>query len=175
MNYTTTEEVWKDVIGFEGKYEVSNLGKVRNKKNLRVLKAQDHNGYERVYLNDGQKQRKLRVHRIVAKVFLNPPEHPKQTMINHKDSNRSNNNVDNLEWCTHRENVSHAIKKGTVKGNDNFEKCVRRDVEKDVKVIRYLYETTHLTQMELSEIFNISGNAVSSIINRKLHKQIEDL
>lgn len=175
MNNSTKKEIWKDVKGFEGKYEVSSLGKIRNKNNSKILKEQDHNGYKRVYLNDGSKQRKKRVHRIVAEAFLEPSKNPKRTMINHKDSDRKNNSVNNLEWCSHRENILHATQKGNIKCNRDYTKSVDRDIEVDVKVIRYMYETTRITQEELASLFNMSTATVFSIINLKTHKKIDSL
>lgn len=104
-------EIWKDVIGYEGKYEVSNTGKVRSLhfsrgNEVKELKlTNDKNGYKAVSLwNDG-KQSTGKVHRLVAQAFLpNPYNYPQ---INHKDENVANNHVDNLEWCTCEYNINY--------------------------------------------------------------------
>lgn len=105
----TKEEIWKDIKGYEGQYQVSNLGRVRSLnyrktgqiKVLSLLKVS--NGYSGVYL--GHKNLKL-VHRLVAQTFiLNPNNYP---IINHKDCNRQNNVVTNLEWCTYKYNNNYA-------------------------------------------------------------------
>lgn len=104
------DEVWKDIDGFPG-YQVSNLGKVQNKKTGHVLKqVVGRDGrYLSVYLTNGETENTQRVHRLVAKAFLG--DHP-NLVVNHKDGNRRNNNLNNLEWCTAGENNRHAIKTG---------------------------------------------------------------
>lgn len=110
-------EEWRPVKGFEGIYEVSNLGRVRGIDRKIVLKTGrvmpwkgrerkkvlDHRGYLRVMLSNGEKREHSRlVHRMVAEAFIpNPGNLPE---VNHKDENKTNNRVDNLEWCTHRAN-----------------------------------------------------------------------
>lgn len=108
------EEVWKPVVGFEGLYEVSNLGRVRSLtrvvytsyfrngqthygKILREAKN-DYTGYSSVMLRKDGKSTRRSIHRLVATAFLpNPQNLPS---INHKDENKRNNQVSNLEWCT---------------------------------------------------------------------------
>ena len=116
---TEVEEVWKYVVGLEGKYEVSNLGRVRSMPRYikcygggirfhygKVLSpAKTKTGYRFVFLAPQKKMGY--VHRLVAEAFIpNPNNYP---MVNHKDENPSNNNVDNLEWCTckYNNNYSH--------------------------------------------------------------------
>lgn len=120
------KEVWKDVIGYEGLYEVSSLGRVRsldklvngnNSKVLRkgiILKPQEKKyGYLAVNLYKYRKMKSLTVHRLVAKAFIenldNKPE------VNHIDGNKKNNSIYNLEWVTSSENQKHAFEKGLQK------------------------------------------------------------
>lgn len=97
-----TEEVWKDVVGYEGIYKVSNFGNIKSYsryphgKLLRGVKST--NGYYKVILcKDGEKST-IAVHRLVATAFL--PNSDNLSQVNHKDENKLNNNVDNLEWCS---------------------------------------------------------------------------
>lgn len=101
------EEIWKDVIGYEGRYEVSNLGNVRSivfqkngkEKQLALLNGKDY-FLVRLY-KDGKGSMK-RVHRLVAEAFIsNPNNYP---VVNHKNWNKRDNRVDNLEWCTYSYN-----------------------------------------------------------------------
>lgn len=95
------KEIWKPIEGFEG-CEVSNLGNVRNKYGKPFKQFLNSKGYYRVSL--GTKRLHL-VHRLVAKAFIeNPNGYP---IVNHKDENRTNNNVSNLEWCTHKYNSNY--------------------------------------------------------------------
>ena len=102
-------ELWKDIAGYENLYQVSNLGNVVSLKHKKpfILKPQkDDKGYLRVVLRIFNKTPKwCFVHRLVAKAFIeNPNNYP---IINHKDENPLNNNVENLEWCSYQYNINY--------------------------------------------------------------------
>ena len=100
-------EVYKDVIGYEGIYEVSNLGNVKNSKTGLIRKCcLEKNGYSsiRLYINGLGKTRTI--HQLVAEAFLNHKPSKYELVINHRDFNRSNNDVNNLEIVTTRENAN---------------------------------------------------------------------
>lgn len=106
-------ELWKDIAGYENLYQVSNLGNVRSfwGKTPKILKATKNNeGYWRIGLNHYNKPpKKFLVHRLVAEAFIpNPKNLP---LVNHKDENPSNNNVNNLEWCTREYNLNYSTAK----------------------------------------------------------------
>ena len=108
---TLSKETWKDIDGFNGLYQVSNYGKVRSNfhgKGYRILKPSINSPkYYYITLYDGFGKRKnIQIHRLVAEYFLNKIEG--KECVNHKDCNRLNNCVDNLEWCTSKENNIHA-------------------------------------------------------------------
>lgn len=109
---TKIEEVWKDIPGYEGFYQVSNTGLVLSLsrygcRNNRLLKLHDHpQGYLHVILCNQGLRRPLRVHQLVAMAFLGHTPNGYTKVINHKDFNRKNNHVDNLEVVTPRENCS---------------------------------------------------------------------
>ena len=111
-------EEWKDIEGFEGWYQVSNLGNVRRiapvngSPRCRKLKPWvNTRGYSFVTLNVHCKKTAFRLHRLVAEHFIGRPCDG-QTDVNHIDGNKQNNSVENLEWCTRSENMIHAIKTG---------------------------------------------------------------
>ncbi|TDM39854.1 HNH endonuclease [Macrococcoides goetzii] len=123
-------EIWKDVVGYEGIYEVSDHGRVRTKEGKtthsvrhgmrvwksRVLKEKNPNGRDvRVSLWKNKKDTSHLVHRLVAYAFI--PEIPGKTCINHIDGNPRNNHVSNLEWCNHQENNEHAFINGLMNTN----------------------------------------------------------
>lgn len=104
MEEVQQEEIWKMCSDFD-MYEVSNLGQVRNKKTKRILREATQGGYKCVGLMLNDEIKSCRVHRLVAKEFIENPENKPQ--VNHKDKNRSNNIVSNLEWTTAKENNVH--------------------------------------------------------------------
>ena len=115
------KEVWKPVVGYEGLYEVSNLGNIKSlhkRHNGNLLTPQkSHNGYLRVTLWKGNRKKVKRVHRLVAEAFLLNENNYEQ--INHKDGNKENNSISNLEWCSAKHNMMHAVEKGLHRGTRN--------------------------------------------------------
>ncbi|MEC3021477.1 NUMOD4 domain-containing protein [Bacillus cereus] len=117
-------EIWKDIEGYEGLYQVSNLGRVKslarcvlrgNKRNLkvreRILKSSIRGtGYERINLYDEGVRSGIYVHRLVAQTFLYKKDGADE--VNHKDGNKLNNESSNLEWVTGEENIEHAFREG---------------------------------------------------------------
>ena len=98
---------WKPVVGYEGLYEVSSDGDVRNAKTGRVLKpGRGKDGYLQLCLCHLGRSRTFSIHRIVAIAFIKNPNGKEQ--VNHKDGVKTNNNVKNLEWSTPSENLTHA-------------------------------------------------------------------
>lgn len=108
------EEIWKDVVGYEGLYQVSNLGIVRNSHTKRHLKpTYTRTGYAHVWLYgkdhvSGRTGKGFQVHRIVAKAFCQKPDGADE--VNHLNENKADNRACNLEWCTHKENSSYGTR-----------------------------------------------------------------
>lgn len=141
-------EIWKAVKGYEGLYEVSNLGNVRsldrpfkNKQGIAIRKGriltpfyEEQKGYYQVRLSKDGKNKTHRIHRLVASAFLDNPHN--YTDVNHKDEVKTNNNVDNLEWCTRKYNNNYGTKpertRKSMMGNTNGRKTWfirRKEVE----------------------------------------------
>ena len=113
------QEIWKDVIGYEEQYQVSNLGNIRSKNRTivdclgrrRTLKSHKIRiqtskiGYKQVLLHKDGEARTCLVHRLVAEAFI-PKMETNKNEINHKDEDKANNAVDNLEWCDHKYNIN---------------------------------------------------------------------
>jgi hypothetical protein len=96
-------EIWKKIEGYEN-YSVSTYGRVRNKRG-KELSPININGYNYVSLVNGNIYKKCRIHRLVAQAFIpNPNNYP---VVNHKDEDKSNNHIDNLEWCTIEYNTNY--------------------------------------------------------------------
>lgn len=117
-----TEE-WKPVIGYENCYEISSLGQLKNVRTGKLLKdGKLRNGYVVDILCDNKRRKTMRRHRIVAEAFIPNPEHKQE--VNHKNGNKTDNSVSNLEWATHRENTDHAWEAGLTKLPVSTEKKV---------------------------------------------------
>ena len=107
------QEIWKDIPGFEGLYQVSNFGRVKslnyNKRKIeKCLSIKRSFVYDIVCLSKHGLSKYLLVHRLVAEAFIPNPDNKEQ--VNHKDGNKRNNKVDNLEWATCKENILHSVK-----------------------------------------------------------------
>lgn len=112
-------EVWKDIPGTNGEYKISNYGKVMTVKTGRILAPSiDERGYERVGLFKTDRSRRYKVHRLVAITYIPNPGNKEQ--VNHKDGNKRNNSVDNLEWVTNEENMHHSRVNGLHDGHKKF-------------------------------------------------------
>ena len=102
------KEIWRDIKGYEGLYQVSNWGKVRNGKGQIMFQEPNHKGYMRVRLVKSGNKKNKRVSRLVAEAFIPNPDNLPQ--VNHKDGNKMNNSFTNLEWITMEENIEHALR-----------------------------------------------------------------
>ncbi|AMB18680.1 HNH homing endonuclease [Bacillus phage Eldridge] len=130
-----TNEVWKDIKGFEGRYQVSNCGRVKSfLYGGRILKlGVASNGYLRVVLNNNGRRHFFSVHKLVALAFIHNSYPDTQTQINHKNENKEDNRADNLEWCTPQYNVSYGNR------NSKISKALRN--KKGMAVIATHVET----------------------------------
>ena len=171
--------MWKDIKGYEGKYIISNCGKVKSIISGRVL-VQTKERYKRVTLCFNGKKTNKTVHRIVAEHFVENPD--KKPQVNHIDGNAWNNRSSNLEWCTQSENMLHAYQIGLQKPSE-YQKRRASEAnlgeshhhskikDSDVLEIRKLYESGY-TQQKIADMFPISRGNVSDIVNLKTWKHI---
>lgn len=157
------KEEWKPIKGYEGLYEVSNMGRV---KSLRYGKERimstpdDSSGYKRVKLTK-QITKGKQVHRLVAEAFIpNPMNLP---VVNHLDGDKHNNCVSNLEWCTKKENTNHAIKTGLMKPTTNPKPIMAYRSDKFVGTFK--------SMAECANKLNCNKRHISDVIhgNRKTH------
>lgn len=119
-------ETWKDVPGYEGLYQVSDLGRVKGVKRGKVLSPYTmKNGYLYVTLSKKSKEKCLPVHRLVAAAFVPNPEGKSE--VNHIDANKLNAKASNLEWVTPKENTAHAKRMGLFPKQTTSKKVVRSD------------------------------------------------
>ena len=131
------EEIWKDIEGYEGKYMVSNFGRVKSLKDRygnyreKIFKpCNDGHGYYFVLLCSNGKPKPFKIHRLVAQTYIPNPDNLDQ--VNHKDENKQNNCVNNLEWCTCKYNNCYGSR------NERMSKSRSKKVAcyKDGKIIK---------------------------------------
>jgi hypothetical protein len=177
------EEVFKPVVGYEGYYEVSNFGNVysvdreiltirgffekrkRRKMNFMYAKA----GYVCVCLSRDNKNNRTFVHRLVAMAFIPNPENKPQ--VNHKDLNKANNRVDNLEWNTALENNKHAqLNKANSFGESHYRAKLTEEI---VKEIRYIYRSQLYSFADLAAIYGVSAHTMRSLIIGKIWRNVD--
>lgn len=144
-------EQWKDVLGYEGIYQVSSAGNIKRlpiilhsrfyKEKLLTICHNTGTGYDFVCLRKNDYDKNFSVHRLVAQAFIPNPNNYSE--VNHIDGNKQNNSVDNLEWCTRSENLKHALDIGLIKNQCKIcrkvtvkcgEKIVTFDTMKDCAV-----------------------------------------
>lgn len=158
-------EIWRDIINYEGEYQVSNLGNVKSIKfdKHTILKQSKNKGYYHVMLYKNGLSKTYKVHVLVAKMFC--PNLDNKPFVNHMNSLKNDNSAENLEWCTSSENILHAYKHGKMKSQKGENNNQSKLTEQDVYKIRF--ETDGMTYLEISKKFNIHKNYVGLIKNNR--------
>ena len=161
------EEIFKSIPGYDGMYEVSNYGRVKSLKRKihKFLKpAANHAGYLVVALSKDGKVKQYKVHRLVLMTF-NPVENMDKLDVNHKDGNKLNNNLDNLEWCTRSENINHSYQNGLQKVVTNPHGTFNVLNQEQLNRI-YELHSEGLTDKEIANIIGCSRE----LVGRKIRK-----
>lgn len=160
-------EIWKDIEGFEGRYQVSNLGNVRslrykNQKLVKKLTLRTNNhGYKVTGLGENGKTKFVLVHRLVAMAFIdNPNNYP---IVNHKDENPLNNHVDNLEWCNYSYNRIYSMNMHPERREELVENLAKY-TKRNKKGIPHKYCNRVAILDDNNEIIKIYENATKAAI-----------
>lgn len=179
------EEIWKSVKGYEGIYEISNLGRlkalesvlphyksgtmVRKEKLLKTDKAHG-NGYVNAYLSKNKVRFTTGIHRLVAIAFIENPNNLPE--VNHKDTIKTNNIVSNLEWCDGDRNREHAAQMGLnviLKGEQHGHSKL---TEAQVLEIRKAYDRKSRNGTKLAKSYGVSKVVISAIVTRRSWRHI---
>lgn len=157
-------EIIKDIKGFEGRYTISNLGVVRSKLTNIVMKPNITKfGYARVNLRK-EKSREYKsyfIHRLVASHFLSNPTNLPE--VNHKDCNRLNNSIDNLEWVSKEDNIRHSFKYGSASHKGLRNPNSKLNLE-DIDAIRALRKTRRFYNTQIAKMFRVSSTTIDLIV-----------
>ncbi len=160
-------EIWKE-IKESPNYLISNKGRVFSLYFHRLRKPTiDKSGYYSVGIREKGKTYQKRINRLVAENFIPNPEN--KPIVNHIDSNRTNNNVENLEWCTYRENNLHSAKYGY--GQHKNQKLN----EEQRKQIKDLYYSNQYSKKELANKFNVHESTISRILRSSKKESINQI
>jgi len=165
-----SRNIIKEIKNYEGLYTISNKGVIRSLYTGKIIKQYlNRYGYYQVRLYKNNKPRNCTVHRLVAETFI-PNIHNAES-VNHIDGNKTNNKVENLEWCSSGENFSKAyhaglIAKGNLNGNSIFN-------EEQVRFIRDAYKSGY-SERRLARVFNTTHDVIDDIISRKSYSNVSD-
>lgn len=169
-----SDEIWKDVVGFERYYQCSNMGRIkalpRKTRTWEIHKESitiggTTRGYRKFPAHKENKKYNLLAHRVIAEAFIsNPNNYP---YINHINAIRNDNRIENLEWCTHSMNIKHAYKLGNKnqKGEKNNSAKINQEIANNIRI--YYEQNKHLSQREIGLVFNLSRENIKDIINYK--------
>ena len=174
-------EVWKDISGYEGIYQVSNTGRIKslsrrvpglNTNTEIILKPHtDKDGYLIVGLHNHGKSSNKKISRLVAQAFIPNPDNLPE--VNHKDENKKNNNAENLEWCTTRYNLTYGNRLNCSRGTNNSK---HKLTEKQVLEIKRTYVKGDLQfgQSALARQYNVSHQSIALIVKGKSWKHLKE-
>ena len=159
IEYGFEFEEWKPIIGFEGLYEVSNYGRIRSLGNRThkgihfIAKKKKKKGYMKVSVYKCNKRSTLRVHDEVAKAFI--PNRWKLSFVNHRDEDKTNNCVWNLEWCTHQYNQDYGTRK----------QRISKTLSKPIRCVET--GVIYPSASELKKLYGYNESLISAVCNGK--------
>jgi hypothetical protein len=164
-------EIWKDIEGYQGSYQVSNLGRVKSLLNSKeiILKPINSKGYSSVFLSNGKGTvKKFKIHRLVCICFL--PNLENKPQVNHINGIKTDNRLENLEWSDNSSNQIHAIKTGLKVMKYGSNHGMSKLTEDQVKKIKYEYND--LFEYQIAEIYGITQANVNFIRRGKTWRHV---
>jgi len=175
------KEVYKTIKGFPG-YKISNLGTIVHvrtgnqvKGSVGQIKGKSAYIVITLYAYPGSKEKKIRLHRLLAEHFIPNPND--LSCVNHKDGNKLNNALDNLEWTTYSKNNKHAYKTGLKKpvSMSGEKNGMAKLTMKHARIIRIEYATVRISQRALAKRYEVHHKVINLIVNNKSYVEKEIL
>ena len=161
-------EIWKDIVGYEGLYQISNLGRVKSLKfgKEKIMNSlKNSNGYLSICLSKGGIQKRYFIHRLVALVFIPNPDN--KPCVDHINGIRTDNRVNNLRWCTNKENQNFPLaRKNNSIAHINHPKKSKAVLQIDKVTGKIIKE--YLSTMEAARQLGIDQSSISKCCNGKL-------
>lgn len=182
------DEIWKDVVDFEGFYQVSNLGRVRSVDRVvvsssakraysscrrgRIIQGgMNPDGYRTVNLSRSPFTSKFTVHSLVAQAFIG--DRPQGFHVNHIDGCKTNNSASNLEYCSHKDNINHAVSIGLWDGMIAENHCLAKLRDSDIPIIRSRLSAGD-TYKQIAVDYGVAGHTIACITKGLTWKSIPD-
>lgn len=171
-----SDEEWRDIEGYNGEYKISNKCRVVSLKcnNFYIMSpGRDSQGYYTVALTKNGNPKSHLLHVLLAKAFIPNPEN--KPVVNHKDGNKINNSLDNLEWVTYKENNEHAYAIGLKKPCQGTRHKSAKLSDEAVKFIRKYYKPydKDFNRKVMARLFNVSISVIGSLISGKSYSNVE--
>ena len=163
-------ELWKPVVGYEGYYEISNLGNVKSLRFGKILKPSNSGGYAHIALVSDGTPRYFLVHRLVATSFIPNPHNKLE--VNHIDGDKKNNCVDNLEWVNRSENQSHAVHSGLqAHGEGSVNHKLTKDMVEEIRSL-YVPNKRGCGCKSLAKRYGVNAGTIYNIVTNKYWRWI---
>lgn len=180
------EEIWRDIPLYDGQYQISSFGNFRSvyRKISRgkgfipkiiyknhLYKLFDCGGYLQVTAKQNNVQKTIKIHKLVAEVFIPNPNHYPE--INHKNGISTDNRIENLEWCNRQQNMRHAHKMGLMNMERGEERYNVKLTDEKVKEIKMLREKNKISTRKLAKMFDISRSTILDILRERRWKHVK--
>lgn len=167
-------EEWRDVVGYENLYKVSNFGRVKSfcERLQRILSpCPNKKGYYMVHLHKDGRKKNFSIHTLVARAFIPNPEN--KLTVNHKNGDKTNNSVENLEWATQKENQNHAVRTGLQKPGPRGKRVIL--TEDQIREIRQICipGDDYYGIASFARKFGVTNGVISDIVHGKTYKNVK--